>query len=464
MSPTESTVAPTLPLDAPLDRHTLRFDPTVNDFQEGIEEVRARLASVVGCRIVMDRDDAFTGCWNGPLHVRGLIEHVSHDGAYVAGIRFEGEDFITHVTSASFMLATTLWLWEQQCVRDDDHVLAEGAKHERSMERAGFLMAQTTLLAGPQMAGKYIVGLDGNGENRRAYERALDAADVPLHQRPTVITVELNPNVALASALRFGREHVRYSAGDFHMQCKKDHVCGIERSILLQDNLVLSETEKANCIGLYLDYCGSPQKHIDFGALYEKLPSVAVVGITVAKRQSNLKLPCDVRRSLSAPDEGRLPLVRTYDHQRVVCDVYARPANRLLHAERLAARKETEARKCELRLAKKGRAIAKAKVKRCLTKEEEEEKARARTEDASRCVGKMVYIPSSFWNGADPGDAFADVKRVGGCLCFQVSDTFRRHGCCLRAVMATGELHPQTESFWLEPREVASFGSVRGMA
>ena len=71
----------------------------------------------------MDRDDAFTGCWDGPLKVRGLIEHVSHDGAYVAGIRFEGENLITHVTAASFMLATTQWLWEQKCVRDDDHVL-----------------------------------------------------------------------------------------------------------------------------------------------------------------------------------------------------------------------------------------------------------------------------------------------------------------------------------------------------
>ena len=437
----------------------LEFVPTSNDFQDGIEEVRERLEALVGRQVIMDKDDAFTGFWSGPQRVKGLIKHVLHIGSYVAGIQFEGEDFITEVTSASFMLATTQWLWEQECVRDDDHVLAEGAKHERSMERASFLMEQTILHAGPHnMEGKYVVGLDGNGENRRAYERALDSAGVPFEKRPTVITIELNPNVAFASALRFGRKHVRYSAGDFRMQCKKNHVCGIERSILLQDNLVLSEMEKTNCIGLYLDYCGSPQKHIDFNSMYEKLPNVAVVGITIAKRQANLKLPCDARRNLSAPDESMLPLVRTYNHRRVICDIYTRPADSVLHAELVAARKETEAKKRKARLVKK----AKAKAKRLLNKVHK--KTLSRVEDAKRCVGKMVYIPMSFWNGSDPGDAFAGVKRVDGCLCFQVSGTFRRHGCCLRAVMATGELHLQKESFWLEPREVTSFGSVQCVA
>ena len=70
------------------------------------------------------------------------------------------------------------------------------------------------------MRGKCIVILDGNGENRRAMENALDDLGVRLSDRPTVITLELNANVALAGALRrraalWAVAHVGSSEGGF---------------------------------------------------------------------------------------------------------------------------------------------------------------------------------------------------------------------------------------------------------
>ena len=86
--------------------------------------------------------------------MRGVIKNVSHEGVYVAEVQF-GEDFITYVTSASFMLGTTEWVWEQTCV-NDDHVLAEGTA-DRSMEGAISHDAGDSPRE-VKLAGKYIIG------------------------------------------------------------------------------------------------------------------------------------------------------------------------------------------------------------------------------------------------------------------------------------------------------------------
>ncbi len=235
-----------------------------NGFQDGIDEVRKRMNGLIGKRLTGDKDHMFTGCWDGPQRVSGVIKYVLHDGCFVAGVQFDGED-VSKLNAASFMLCTTEWDWDHAAVRDDDISIPKGVKHDRSMHRAYCLMTTIMDCVGfHDLRGKYIVILDGNGENRRAIENALDDIGVPIADRPTVITLELNSNVAFANALRFGRRHVRLTSGDFRMQHKRNVVCGIERAILLNGHSVLSEEEKLNCIGLYLDYCGSPAKLIDF--------------------------------------------------------------------------------------------------------------------------------------------------------------------------------------------------------
>lgn len=197
-----------------------------NDFQDGIKEVREYIPRLIGKEITGDKDHMFTGNWAGPQKVTGVIEATLHNGCFVAGVRFKGEDVST-LNCGSFMLSTTEWGWEHTSVRDDDLPVPNGKKHERSMHRAYCLIVAIVDFVGARgVKGKYIFILDGNGENRRAIENALDDLGISMSDRPTVITLEVNPNVALANALRFGRKHVRMTSADFRMQIKQNDVCG----------------------------------------------------------------------------------------------------------------------------------------------------------------------------------------------------------------------------------------------
>jgi hypothetical protein len=78
------------------------------------------------------------------------------------------------------MLSTTSWDWDHPAARDDDMFIPKGVKHERSMHRAYCLMITIADHVGIHgLKGKYIIILDGNGENRRAIENALDDIGVP---------------------------------------------------------------------------------------------------------------------------------------------------------------------------------------------------------------------------------------------------------------------------------------------
>tara|TARA_Y100000389_G_scaffold78571_1_gene75343 strand:- start:2472 stop:3569 length:1098 start_codon:yes stop_codon:yes gene_type:complete len=301
------------------------------------------------------------------------------------------------------------------------------------------------------MSGKKIFFLDGKGYNRRAIELTLDEMDIPLEDRPDLINVELNPNVAFANALRFGRHHVRFSAGDFRMQAKKGHVCGIERAILL-DSGILSSDEKASCVALYLDYCGSPPKNIDFRALYAELPECVIIGLTVAKRQPNSEM-CDLLRHMAAPDENQFQLLQTYDHPKVMCDLYALPLDQESHKKRIACMMEEDASKQKAMKRKRQKLLIERQANKISAKE-------LSIAQAEKCIGKDVHIPVSYWGGGDPGPAFADVMRVEDALCFRVCGTYHKYKCSLKAVLATGDLHPQPESFYLTPHEVEQFSPI----
>ena len=43
-----------------------------NDFQQGIKEVRERVPGLIGKRITGDKDQMFTGLWDGPQQVSGV--------------------------------------------------------------------------------------------------------------------------------------------------------------------------------------------------------------------------------------------------------------------------------------------------------------------------------------------------------------------------------------------------------
>ncbi len=387
-----------------------------NDFQDGIQEVRNYMPRLLGKKITGDKDHMFTKHWDGPQRVTGTIETTLHDGCFVAGVRFEGEGVST-LNSGSFMLSTTEWGWEHASVRDDDLPIPHGVKHERSMLRAYCLTVAIVHSVGKRgLRGKNFLILDGNGENRRAIENALDDQDVSIGDRPTVITLELNPNVALANALRFGRRHVRLTSSDFRMQVKRNEVCGIERAILLDGHSILSAKERDNCVGLYLDYCGSPSKLTAFDKLYARLPQLVACAITVAKRQPNHTFGCSKRRELAAPSNDKFALLHTFDHDKVMCDMYIR-------------RDEQEP---------------------CAGAEQK--KSESRRNRARRLVGKIVAIPEALWPGGVAGFEFDGVQRVGDRLLFRISQTYHTK-CALRALMLDGSLHSATERFWLTPEQ-----------
>ena len=222
-------------------------------------------------------------------------------------------------------------------------------------------------------------------------EKALDDLGISMSHRPrTVITLELNPNVAFANALRFGRKHVRMTSADFRMQIKQNDVCGIERAILLEGHSVLSEFEKDNCIGLYLDYCGSPSKRTPFNELYMRLPKLVGCAITIAKRQPiNHAFGCNKRRKLAAPPKDEFERLLEFDHDKVFCDMYVR-------------RKKTQ-KPCD--------PIPKKKAMKAKPIEHGKATKSKQRKWAQRLIGNFVAIPETMWPGSNPGSEFEGVRR-----------------------------------------------------
>jgi hypothetical protein len=405
--------------------------PVANAFQEGIPEVRQRMLALIDEELECDKDHAFTGNWAGPQRIVGKVEAVLHHGPFVAAVRFENED-VSCLTASSFLLNTTTWLWPDSPRRDDDTPLPSGKKHKASMDRAYRFMVEVLLQCrrfgmGDDMSSRNVVTLDGNGENRRAMENALDDHNIPMENRPTIITLELDANVALASALRFGRRHVRLTSGDFRMQVTQNSVCGIERAILLSGHSVLTNEEKEETVAVYFDFCGSPSK--DFARVYECLPNLLVAGVTVAKRQPNRALPCDERRRRATPSLLDFAKTITYNHTKVFCDFYSR---------RLCPIQPTP---------------PPVKVVRPVAAPRKPRTTSLVRKDAIRLVGKTVGIPLSQWPDSDPGRDFDCVKRVGDRLLFRVCKPCHSK-CALRAVLHDGALHEATERFLLTPGQV----------
>ena len=400
-----------------------------NDFQQGIDELREEMQSRIGETVVMDKDDAFVAPpggaeWGGPQRVTGIITEVLHHGHFICAARFGDEPRATPLTASSFLLDTTTWGWKTQTLRDDGRAVAVGAKHERSVERARFVMSEAIARIPPRDLRKAIaVTLDGNGENRRGFELALDEAGVPLAERPQVITVEMNPVVAFNQALRFGPDNVRYSRGDWRRRRKRGVPEGIERLLTEESGALFTSDEKERVRILYLDYCGSPATDFKYEELYTRLQNLVVCGITVARRQPNPKLPCMTRMRAAAP--SGMALAKRFEHTKVVCDVYVAPA-----AKRAAKRAAKPTKPTKL--------IAKR--------------------DAARLLGTEVRIPLTKWVGG-VGDEWADTMRVDGKLCFVVHSTFYKHRCALRARKKNGELYATTERILLTPDEVRAYAA-----
>ena len=420
------------------DAHDRRC-PRHNDFQDDLPSLRAYVARhLIGEWVVMDKDDAFVAppngaAWGGPQRVRGQITRVLYDGCFLCAVQF-GDEEPTPVTAASFMLLSTEWCWEQKCARDDDRPIKPASKHARSVERARFLMQQLIAAHGGQNMEEVVVaGFDGNGENRRGFEQALDEAGVPLHERPLVVNFDFDAVVAFHQALRFGRKHSRYSRADWRRRKKKGWVEGIERLIMEESGALFTKEEKRNVGLLYLDYCGGPDDSIDYEAVYANLPNLKVLGITAARRQP--RISCGERLRAAAP--AHMQEIHTFEHTRVVCKVFTQPARQPPKPEP----PKPEPPKPEPPKPEPPKPPRRKTVRKTIDKAA-----------ASRCIGKIVRIPIDRWvDGL--GREWDGALRVADKLCFIVCGTFYKR-CELRAFRKDGSLYDEKERITLSVEEV----------
>lgn len=387
-----------------------------NGFQHGIDRLRERISKLKGCDLIMDKHDGFVAPpgnadWGGDQRVKGTIIDVCYDGHFICTAKFGDED-PAPLTAASFLLATTEWCWEADYPRDDDEPVPTSTKHLRSMERARYLMRRLIQKVDRQELKEAIVlGLDGNGENRRAYEEALDEAGVPREERPLVVTIELNPVVCLNQALRFGRERVRFSRADWRVRHQTKALEGIERCIIGGSDALLSTEEKRRVALLYMDYCGSPERTLN-DDLYASLRRLAICAITIARRQPNKTRTCMMRMQAAAPTA--MQLVKSYTHARVVCHVF--------EAGTTTMKKTTIGKR----------------------------------HNASDLLGKRVMIPASKWSASASKKWKDAMMVVDGKFCFTVCGTYYKHRCALRAIRKDGSLFGEKEPFTLTPEEVES--------
>lgn len=313
-------------------QHTIRFE--VNDFQVGIDKVREAIGGQRGVRLHMPKS-AFCGHWPDTAQTcTGKLIGPSYEGRFVAEALFDGDAAPTLLTSSSLMLTDTHVFWRKPhmdataLLRDK---CATNAKHVHAMARARD-MYSILLDLGIDLRDRIVLTLDGIGTNRVSGEdvlASLDACD-----RPVTLTLEMNPDVALAQriALGFG-PHVRFTGADPTMSFRSRSLkhAGpptIEDVLVTPCNTVLSEEEKRNVAWLNLDYCGGPPKNHSGDCVrfmtrcLAHLPRVQMIAVTMARRNHP---DLDETFDDYFPVPYGFSVKKTYtDNVRVVCKLYVR--------------------------------------------------------------------------------------------------------------------------------------------
>jgi hypothetical protein len=206
----------------------------------------------------------------------------------------------------------------------------EGEDHIRSMKRAERFMEEylesCDFHLDPQ---DIILILDGNGENRRGMEKALEKAEIPKSQWPQIITMEINPEVALVNKLMFG-DCIVFTGADAGF-CSKSLLANkmkgvpIEHLIEKPNDLLTNEMKK-RVKGFYGDYCGGPTGNQKVEKCKEaqsrvmaELINCLVFGITISHR----KHPHEFMEYISVPD-GFKEFACFTDNPRVKCKMFSK--------------------------------------------------------------------------------------------------------------------------------------------
>ena len=207
------------------------------------------------------------------------------------------------------------------------HEITSDRENAESMKRAGefaFLYVQACG-ADPE---DFIVTLDGNGENRLGMQARFEAMGIPKDRWPRILTIEMDPKVALNQRLAFGND-VFYSKGDSEFtgtRISKGKT--LLEDLLANKNRIITDEMKLRVKAVYFDHCGGPPDSSNpkkcrqnFATkIFPQIRNKKVFGMTMSYRQ-HFKLGDTFEQYIAIPPN--FSNVETFlNNRHVICKMY----------------------------------------------------------------------------------------------------------------------------------------------
>jgi hypothetical protein len=346
---------------APLKKSTLH--QTRNQFQLGSEAIPSMMQYQAGLSFTMNTA-SLKGHWvneKGEYYdFTGTIDPICPvKGKLICGKCDQGVEFT--LPAVSFLDDSTKIAWRKPPDEIMKQWLAEldSQDHIRSMKRAERMMEEYLHSCNCDPDPKDIaLILDGNGENRRGMEKALENAGIPKSKWMSIITMEINPEVALVNKIMFG-ECIVFTGADAGFYSKSlvsSKMSGVPVEHLIEkSNDLLTDEMKKRVKIYYGDYCGGPAGNQKVAIckkaqarVMAQLPNCEVVGVTISHRQH----AHDFMHYVAIPNVFEEFACFT-DNPRVKCKMFSK-----YQAQR--SREEVAAASRELREAREAREAAEA--------------------------------------------------------------------------------------------------------
>ena len=212
----------------------------------------------------------------------------------------------------------------------------ESEEHRNSIERARSIMnvyIEKYNIAQYTENRDIIVTLDGNGENRKGMQDALKDRGIPPAIWPSILTFEIEPNVALANQLMFGKENIIFTGADYTFHSKSLVGKGgvyLEHLIQKQNDLYTDDM-KARTKVVYFDYCGGPagnqnvslcQKNFGRNVL-PHIPHVDIIAMTMSYRKHQYLSEHGILGYICLPPSFKKKQQFT-ENRRVLCELFVR--------------------------------------------------------------------------------------------------------------------------------------------
>jgi len=248
--------------------------------------------------------------------------------------------YMVDLTSAALMHRDTIVCWRPvPALVESVKTVFDRDENRVAQERAAqlFDMCADYEFASSRCADDLVLMLDGNGTNRRAMERA--SMRYPPHERPTLVTVEMDADVALAQHIMLG--NVFFTGADPSFQSrgllgghtpgvKVEHIIEKATSCIVSSASTPSSLRTSLVVGAYFDYCGGPVGNMHKDACRDnfkmrvlpRLPRMRAFAVTMSKRQ-HPNLSDEWERYIETP-YGYTLEATCADNAKVECRMYRR--------------------------------------------------------------------------------------------------------------------------------------------